>query len=792
MAVSHFATWQGEHELGENLILEMKYAVYADMSNGNVQPFIRLNGCRVRSKRDVSSQISTRAPLTIKIQLNGEGTRYSFSSGSNIQHQDGTMYDMDTGEWDGYYYINFSSSTNINIPKNGEEFTLNLAVTTKNNEEYEIIQHACGPVSNTLTGPTSIDTGTVSTYALLNAVWNDAHYMVEATMHTHFPSEGGTGYMYNGFASEYSPASSEPNEFSQISFVPLRNNATVGDVGRARISYESGNYIVYSHYYYTGDPDFGETKGYTTIGPKRILIATYSLGVTVTARAEVNAALRPDFDRVIHIDHSSPDNIDDQIARYGAAIQSKAYYDVWISYENFTAKMLKYGAKFTSATFTDYLDGTPVVGNTRIEGSHVRYTHGYITNAGNNLIVQYRMTDSYGFVTTYTDTIDVRPYSDPVFTEHSVRRCSLVEEGSGSDYYPYDGNIYKVNDYGEYALIEWGINVTPLDDINSKHLEIRGVNGVWTINLPSYACNGYFVTPADPEKSYDVNFTLRDDFVTVKYTVPLNTALAAIDFLRGGNGMAFGKVAEDPWTFDIHRDWNLAMPYSTYVQNYNLDGTSVNLYDWLQRCMTRMQAIIDNRDVLIYGSSYDRGTGIATPYQLWDGSTASCIPAEYGTVSYPGHGGVMTLNRVRANSFAGLLIGDGIIVQRTYLKFASGSSGWTQSFIAQGWGKTDPKPTIYIMGSKPTTINQSTGVPNGTILTTRTLAMTMHDVGESVDGYTTGYGYTDNIKIDISSYLGSQIWILIVVRNGSSPSGFYQYTSAETNIGELVQSNHYS
>ena len=792
MAASQFTTWKGEHALGSNLILEMKYAVYADMANGNVQPYLRPNGCVVRSKRDVSSQLSTRAPLTIRIQINGAGTVYTVNTGSSIQHHEGTVYDEDIHEWDGYYYISFSGSTNINIPKNGEAFTLNLTVTTNNNETYHITQHACGPVSNKLTGPSSIYTGNVATYSLLNAVKNDASHKVEATMYTHFPSEGGAGYTYNGFASQYSSADRETNNFSQISFVPLRHNATAGDVGRANISFENGNYIVYNHYYYTGDSDFGDTQAYAGAGPRRIVIATYSLGVTVTARTEVNSALRPDFDRAIHVQHSAPYNIDTQIAKYGAAIQSKAYYDVWISYQSYDAAILKYGARFTSATYTDYLNGTAVTGNTKLNGSRVQYTHGIITNAGNNLVVQYRMTDSYGFVTTYTHTINVRAYSDPVITTHSVRRCRRVSSGSGSGYYSYGGYTYKLDDYGDYALVEWGINVTALDNLNTRRLVIRGFGQTWTIALPSYACSGYFVTAADPEKSYDVEFTLNDDFATVNYTVPLNTALAAIDFLRGGNGMAFGKVAEDALTLDVHRDWTLAMPYNTYVQNYNANGTAVNLYDWLQQCMTRMQAILNNRDVLIYGSSYDRGTGIATPYKLWDGSTASCVPSGYATVSYPGHAGAMTMNGLRANSFGGLLIGGGITVQRRYLKFNSGSSGWTQSFIAQGWGQTGPKPVIYIMGSKPTTINQSTGVPNGTILTQRTIDMTMNDVGESVDGYTSGYGSTTGIKIDISSFMGRQIWILIVIRNGSSPSGYYQYTTAETNVGEIVQSNYYS
>lgn len=755
MAVSKITRWDGIHSFS-NFEIQPHYDVYADMSNSGAQPYLCLNGCRIRALDGSSSALSAKAPFTVRIRINGAGSTYTFNSGSTIRN------DATFGP-----YITFSSSTNINIPKNGTAFTLNLTVTTSTGENYTIVEHACGPVSNTISGPSSIYTGSVSTYTLATAVKNDSTHSVEVTMRVHFPSEGGSAWRYDGYASAYSAASSETSNFTTVSFVPLKRNATNNDTASPdRV--DNYNYIELIYYYKNSDTAFCGGK---------VPISYDKKWVTIKARAEVNSALKPEFESITYNTVGAQSwGIDYQRNRYGAVIQNHAHYNIKLRYR------VKYGGVFTACQVTDYLGGDAITSAPGSRGSYIDYDRGLITGAGNNMVVQYRLTDVYGFVTTYTDRVTVKPYANPEITVHTVRRCARVSSGSGSDIYSYNGNLYQINDYGEYALIEWGVNITSLDDINSKSLRINSQS----ITLPSYTSSGYYVIAANGERSFDFVYELTDDFEYVTHTTPLSTIAALIDFYRGGTGMGIGKAAETPYVFDLHRNWLFKMPYDTFVGNYPTSGSEKRIRTWMTEVENRMQAILDHRDVIVYGEAMVDNTWSGV--RFWDGTGAFVVPSGYGTVSYPNHAGSLTLNSIRTNSIAGLVIGP-TTIRRRFIKFGTSQHG-IDSFIAQGWGRTSPYPVIYVMSTRPTTINQSTGVPNGTVLTQRTLTPSYtNDVGNSNDGFTAGYFGVSGIAIDVSSWRGSAVYIVIVVRNGQSPSGYYQFTNANVNTGYLYQSD---
>lgn len=801
MAVSQFTTWNGEHTF-TNFVLIMNYAVFADMSNGSAQPYIRLSNCRVRSARDNYSQLGSRAPITIGLQINGAGTSYTFSSGSNIQHHEGMTYDMDTGEYiDGFYYIDFSSGVNVNIPKNATPFTINLTVTTRNGESYSITEHACGPLSNTLNGPTSMYTGNVVTYTLQNAVRSDNTFCVNAIMSTRFVSGAQNAYDYMGYATPYRPVYGMATNFNTISFVPLRNDATVGDV--ARPNTDGYNYIEYACYYWSDDLTSGSIRHYKTKPKSGAIVISYQkIWITVTARAEVNAALKPEFYQIFHSDT----RVASQIQKYGGVIQNHATYDVRVKYldSDFTAyngfTNLKYGSSFYTSTVTDYLGASTAVSHPAGKEAYITYKHGLLTKPGNNLVVQYNLVDTFGFTSTYTDRITVLPYTNPQLTTHSVRRCSPVESGSGTDIYEYDGQLYQVDDYGEYALIEWSVNITSLDEKNSRRLSITGP-GARTITLTDYICSGYYVAAADGERSYDCVFTLQDDFETVKHTEPLNTILAAIDFRRGGTGIALGKVAETDNTMDVHRNWLLKMPYNTQVGNYS-GNTSVRLRDWMASVESRMQGIIDNRDIIIYG--YARTESGTSPAQFWDGNTAVCIPSGNGTVTYPSDlwqdNIVLDNLTYRADTTGmcvGVLIGDNLTVTRNYLYIPTVEI--PAAYCGAGSTPSGPVPGVYICSTKPTSINQSTGRPNATIIASRqyTGQITYHGGSTQYnDEYISyiGYGYIYGDYYDVSSYQGRKIWVCVVTRNGgTSPHALYTLNNASVRIATGMKfTNHRS
>ena len=107
------------------------------------------------------------------------------------------------------------------------------------------------------------------------------------------------------------------------------------------------------------------------------------------------------------------------------------------------------------------------------------------------------------------------------------------------------------DDAGSYCLIEWEINVAPLGDQNSRSLTITHPAGTTSPTLSSYTASGSLIVPADPERSYEISYTLTDDFETVTRTVQLSTAGVIMDIFRGGHGISFGKVAEKDNTFEI-------------------------------------------------------------------------------------------------------------------------------------------------------------------------------------------------------------------------------------------------
>ena len=71
------------------------------------------------------------------------------------------------------------------------------------------------------------------------------------------------------------------------------------------------------------------------------------------------------------------------------------------------------------------------------------------------------------------------------------------------------------------------------------------------------------------------------------------------------------------------------------------------------------------------------------------------------------------------------------------------------------------RPAIYLLSSEPTTINQSTGKPNGTIVHTQTLDLSRKTTGSSdPNAHSYWYMYNQTISIDVSRWNGQKLWIL--------------------------------
>lgn len=812
MAVSKLTTWNGRHRLDgqsyniqrenyidQGVVFHPSYAVYADMANGNSQPYIRLNGCRFRHISSSNSTIRAMLPISVRIQINGTGTTYSFSSGSTIKTVSNYVYNADVGIQYNEYTVTFSSSTDVPIPRNGQEFTLNITLITNNGQTVSVTESACSPMSNSISGSSSIQTGRVSTFALSRALKNDEHYHVNGILDYYFQSSGSAFSTIPAYTSEYCRIDHERNSFTEFKFLPLRGNATIGE--KAVANKGGHNFIELSVYYHTLDVGFGDAPlgggsfpGGNETSANALLITRIVFPVTIVSRSAVDASLRPVFSRASKI--NAPE-FDEHVTKYGSAVQNNTPYQLCVFYngsvENqstqtpyppyyYNEERLKYGSWFQYYVLRITVNGvTKTVNGTFgafLNNTYFRNDPELLTEAG-HYEISLTLTDSLGFESVYTENFDVIAYSVPRLTQYRARRCSVVG-GGGSNTWIYNGVYYKLDDYGEYALIEWGVNITSLNNKNSKSLTINDPQRIdagsaaRSVTLPAYVCSGYYVTAANPDKSYDVLFTVQDDFHVVALAYPLNTILAIIDFLSGGDGVALGKVAEERDTFDIHRNWLLKMPYDTMVQGYTSNGGSVRLRDWMTTTANRIQSIIDSRDWMIIDGT-----------KVYDNNTAVCIPSNYGTMydamRYSTIGVIPNANRV-----VGLTLSNAINVNRNYLNFTFDVSG---SFAGQGWDTVKYYPTIYLLSTKPTTINQTTGVPNGTILTSRQIG-DLRRYGSYDDGYQAWTISWMSCYFNVTSYRGSNIYIVITcAQGGASPSGYYTYDAGRIGVNKIALSN---
>ena len=166
-------------------------------------------------------------------------------------------------------------------------------------------------------------------------------------------------------------------------------------------------------------------------------------------------------------------------------------------------------------------------------------------NASNNASLSYQVYD----------------YWEPALPTFAIHRCR--QDGTNDD-------------AGAYVKIEWGISVAPLGNQNSKSLTITHPQGSTSPTLSSYSASGSLIVAADIEHSYDITATLTDDLGSTTQTLRLSTAGAILDIHHGGDGIAFGKVAELADTLEVTANWDVILN-TTNAKKINLVSALVAL-----------------------------------------------------------------------------------------------------------------------------------------------------------------------------------------------------------------------
>lgn len=165
--------------------------------------------------------------------------------------------------------------------------------------------------------------------------------------------------------------------------------------------------------------------------------------------------------------------------------------------------------------------------------------------------------------------VSIIPYHVPSLPVASIHRCN--EDGTA-------------NDLGAYCRIDWGVSITPINNLNGKKLVIRHPQGTTTYDpLDSYTQGGSLIVEANTEYSYNIVFEVSDDLRVVTKTLRLSTAHVTMDWLYNGQGVAFGKVANQENAVEIAEDWKLIC--------YNLLFSNIDMNKWLHQAESRIAAL---------------------------------------------------------------------------------------------------------------------------------------------------------------------------------------------------------
>ena len=102
------------------------------------------------------------------------------------------------------------------------------------------------------------------------------------------------------------------------------------------------------------------------------------------------------------------------------------------------------------------------------------------------------------------------------------------------------------------------------------------MTGVQTCALPILNA-GVIFSSGDPivfgrgqistEYSYDIRYTITDQFNTVSVQDIVSTAAVVMDFKSGGKGVSIGKVSETDNCFEVSEDWDVKV-YGKLLKDY--------------------------------------------------------------------------------------------------------------------------------------------------------------------------------------------------------------------------------
>ena len=187
----------------------------------------------------------------------------------------------------------------------------------------------------------------------------------------------------------------------------------------------------------------------------------------------------------------------------------------------------------------------------------------HITQSG-SLTCTVTVTDSRGRTASKTATVTFVPYAAPKFTNCVSERCLANGEIDN------DGTYFKSTTAVSFSTCNGNNTITLTVKYKKTDAVVYGSEAEITPGVNTCGNNDL-----DTEFSYDVMYSVTDQFCTVTFTDYISTAIYLMHFLHGGKGVAFGQKA----TMENYLDCAFKALFRDDVYFLTGNGVQVNIRD---------------------------------------------------------------------------------------------------------------------------------------------------------------------------------------------------------------------
>lgn len=314
-------------------------------------------------------------------------------------------------------------------------------------------------------------------------------------------------------------------------------------------------------------------------------------------------------------------------------------------------------------------------------GSSSTLTTGVLVSSGTYTFTG-KVTDSRGRTATKTVSISVVEYSPPVITGHVSYRSN--SSGTAADAGTYIRGLVTYT----YA------SCSSKNTVTRATYYKRSTATSWTNASKSFSSGTGFTFGGgniSAEYTYDVKYTLTDAFTTVSVTETISTAAVLMDFLRGGKGIAIGKVAETENCLEVSQDWTTKLNGPVYLGTATLGAQNIPIYlENGQPTASSVEIGSGTKPIYMHQGALTASTstvgGAGTPVYLKSGALTACTPSSIVTsvvgdyVTSAGTSGIWTYRKwnsgaaecwgvytasgvnIAKNNYSGFRYSDGISV----------------------------------------------------------------------------------------------------------------------------------